>query len=84
MQLLDPGYDAILVGITDDQGPELFQEVPNDDGVFQIIAGCSPSDSESEFEKQIVEILREAVRVCPLTASDREKCEAVFDRFTAR
>ncbi|MEX0676769.1 MAG: hypothetical protein WD063_06810 [Pirellulales bacterium] len=81
IELQHPSYEAILVGITDDKDSEFFEEVPNDDGYFQVIAGCAPSESDSELAQQVFEILRQAVRACPLASADHELCEALFGRF---
>jgi hypothetical protein len=77
---LQPTYNAILVGITDDQGLQFFEEVPNNDGFFQVLAGCSAAASDEELKRQVFEILHRAVESCPLPKEDRRACEELFAR----
>jgi hypothetical protein len=81
IELQHPSYRSILVGITDDKGPELFEEVPNEDEVFQVLAGCSRWESDEDLAREVLEILRRAVRACPLTTDAHTTYEALFDQF---
>ena len=42
-------HEAILVAITDDQPPQFFEEVENNDGFFQVLAGCSHRGGDDEL-----------------------------------
>lgn len=76
-----PIHEAILVGITDDKGPEFFEEVENNDGFFQVLSGCRQRDTDSELTEDVLEILHRAVRTCPFATPDHDKFEALFARF---
>jgi hypothetical protein len=77
--LVNPVHQAILVGITDDKGPEFFEEVPNCDGFFQVIAGCQPKESDSDLTKEVYNILRRAAKACAFSKVDHEAVKKVFD-----
>lgn len=76
-----PIHEAILVGITDDKGPEFFEEVKNSDGFFQILSGCRQLGTDEELTKEVFEILRRVVEKCPFAVPDRERFAALFSRF---
>lgn len=80
-ELDHPIHDAILVGITDDEGPEFFEEIKNNDGYFQIFAGCANHGVDDDLAREVFSILQRAVRVCPFATSDHDKFEALFARF---
>lgn len=80
-ELENPIHKAILVGITDDKGPEFFEEVENDDGLFQVLAGCSDCGSDDELMKEVFVILQRAVRRCPFAAPDHQRFEMLFTRL---
>lgn len=76
-----PIYEAILVGITDDKGHEVFEEVKNDDGYFQVLAGCCGCGTDEQLAEDLFDILLRAVRQCPFARPDHEKFESLFARF---
>lgn len=78
-ELANPIHEAILVGITDDQKPPFFEEVPNNDGFFQVLAGCDMPDSDEELTRQVFDVLRRAAAVCPFSKIDHERVQQVFD-----
>lgn len=78
-ELANPIHEAILVGITDDQKPPFFEEVPNRDGFFQVLAGCDMKGSDEELTKEVFEILRRAATACPFSEVDHEKTQQIFD-----
>jgi hypothetical protein len=78
-QLVNPIHQAILVGITDDKGPEFFEEVPNRDGYFQVLAGVDLPASDSILARQVFAILRRAAQTCPFSMPDQETIQSVFD-----
>jgi hypothetical protein len=80
-ELEHPIHEAILVGITDDKGPEFFEEVENNDGVFQILAGCTHQGTDNELTADVFGILHRAVNLCPFATPDHDKFEALFARF---
>lgn len=73
-------HEAILVGITDDKGPEFIQEVENGDGFFQVLAGCSQGGTDDELMAEVFDILQRSASLCPFAAPDRKKLEALFAR----
>src|SRR5262245_11149979 len=75
----NPIHEAILVGVTDNRPFGSFEEVPNDDGFFQVIAGCN-LDSDQEMAKQLFQILLTAVERCPFSDPDRQAFDALFRR----
>lgn len=79
MELLNPIHQAILVGITDTEKTDFFEEVPNRDGYFQVLAGVRVTDSDWDLAKQVLDILRRAATVCPFSKPDHEKIQRVFD-----
>ena len=81
VELDHPIHEAILVGITDDQGPEFFEEVENNDGFFQVLAGCSLQSTDEALAEVVFDILHRATMACPFVTPDHEKFEALFDRL---
>ncbi len=79
MELANPIHEAILVGITDDQKPPFFEEVSNNDGFFQVLAGCDMRDSDEELTKEVLDILRRAATACPFSEVDHERVQQVFN-----
>lgn len=81
VELEHPIHEAILVGITDDQPPKFFEEVENNDGFFQVLAGCSHRGGDDELAEDVFEILQKAMRLCPFAKPDHETFEALFERL---
>jgi hypothetical protein len=81
VDLSHPIQEAILVIITDDKGPEFFEEVENRDGYFQVIAGCSQRGSDDELAEDVFGMLLRAVRLCPFSDPDHQRYEAMFARL---
>jgi hypothetical protein len=77
-ELQHPIHKAILVGITDDKEPESLEEIENNDGFFQVVAGCLASRSESDLAEAVFSILLRAVRLCPFAKPDHEMFEELF------
>jgi hypothetical protein len=80
-ELEHPIHEAILVGITVDMGGEFFEEVENNDGFFQVLAGCPHQGSDNELAENIFDVLQRTVRLCPFAALDHDKFEALFARM---
>lgn len=78
-ELVNPIHQAILVGVTDDKGPEFFEEVPNSDGFFQVLAGVQMPASDSILTKEVFGILRRATLACPFSKPDHQTMQMVFD-----
>lgn len=81
VEMTDPIHEAILVGITDDQPADFFEEVTNNDGFFQVMAGVEFTGSDDELNESVFEILRKAATVCPFSRPDREAFDSLFDRM---
>lgn len=81
VELENPIHEAILVGITDDQEPEFFEEIENNDGFFQVMAGCSLRGTDDELAEDVFEILQRAMHLCPFATPDHETLQALFDRM---
>lgn len=79
-----PIHEAILVGITDGQPAEFFEQVENNDGFFQVLAGCSVSSDDDELAENLFAILRKAMRACPFATPDYQAFEALFERLRPR
>lgn len=81
VELANPIHRALLVGITDEKGTDYFEEIPNDDSYFQVLAGCAMKNSDLELSQQIFNILRKAASLCPFSIVDHESIQEVFDEF---
>lgn len=81
IELRDPIHEALLVGITNDKAPSYFAEIPNRDGVFQILAGCDAGLAEDDLQRHVFEVLRKAMRACPFSKPDHDALEALFAQF---
>lgn len=79
VEMVNPIHQAILVGITDEKGNEFFEEVENDDGFFQVLAGCSTTAKDESLVQSVFEILLRAARACPFSVPDRAQFERVFE-----
>jgi hypothetical protein len=78
VEMVNPIHQAILVGITDDKGEEFFQEVENDEGFFQVQAGCTFSKNDDRLVQSVYEILQRASKACPFSVPDREQFDRLF------
>jgi hypothetical protein len=78
-ELINPIHEAILVGITDDKGPNFFEEVPNRDGFFQVLAGVDLKQSDEMLVKNVFDTLRRAAIACPFSKPDHGTIQRVFD-----
>lgn len=78
VELDHPIHEAVLVGITDEKDAEFFEEVENDDGFFQVLAGCRPTGTDDELIEVVFGILLRAVQLCPFATPDHKKIEAFF------
>lgn len=81
VELEHPIHQAILVCITDDQQPDFFEEIENNDGFFQVIAGCSLRGTSDNVAEDVFEILQRATRLCPFSIPDHETLDALFNRM---
>lgn len=81
VEMTDPIHEAILVGITDDQPSSFFDEVENNDGFFQVLAGVEFSGSDDQLTEAVFEILQKASKACPFSRPDREAFDSLFDRM---
>ncbi len=81
VEMQNPIHEAILVGLTDDQAPDFFEEVENNDGFFQVLAGVGFSDSDDELTEAVFERLRRASLACPFSRPDQEAFASLFDRM---
>jgi hypothetical protein len=79
VEMIDPIHQAILVGITDEKGSEFFQEVENDEGFFQVLAGCSATAKDDSLVQSVFEILLRAAKACPFSVPDRAQFERIFE-----
>jgi hypothetical protein len=84
IELANPVHQAILVGLTDDRGPDYFEEIPNGDGFFQVMAGLGSDRSESDLAREVFTKLRIAASACPFSQPDCEKVRQVFDQTEIR
>ncbi len=84
VELVHSIHKAILVGITDEHGADFFQEVPNGDGYFQVLAGCEMKTSDAELAECVFGILRRAAKACPFAKIDDEAVQKVFDAFAPK
>jgi hypothetical protein len=78
VEMVNPIHHAILVGVTDDRGDQFFEEVENDEGFFQVHAGCTFSKNDDALVQSVYEILQRAAKACPFSIPDREQFERVF------
>lgn len=81
VEMIDPIHEAILVGVTDDQPAGFFQEVKNNEGFFQVLAGVRFTGADDELTEDVFDILRKASAACPFSHPDRETFDALFARM---
>lgn len=81
VELAHPIHEAILVLITDDKDSGFLQEIENNDGFFQVVAGCSLRGGDDELAEDVFEILQKAMRLCPFARLDHEAFEVLFERL---
>jgi hypothetical protein len=84
VDLTDSIHQAILVIVTDERGPECFEEMPNSDGFFQVMAGVRIGQSDLELTRDVFCILRRAATLCPFSKPDHETMQRLFDDAEAR
>ena len=84
--LQNPVHDAILVGITDDKGGNYFEEIPNNEGCFQVLAGFDSAvpltpQNDPEIIRLVFGTFRRAVVSCGFARSDHQTFEQLLDRW---
>lgn len=79
VQLVNPIHEAVLLGITDSKSPDFFEEVPNRDGFFQILAGVALVPDDAEFKARLFGVIRKAVDACPFSAPDKKQFLNLLD-----
>lgn len=82
VELQHPVFDAILIGVTDEHARGWYEEVPNSDGFFQVMAGCAPYTTDESLIDDVFQIIRSALILCPLAVPDRQALLEILDRNT--
>jgi len=54
VEMVNPIHQAILVGNTDEAGPDFFEEVESDDGFFQLLSGCTTTANDELFAQSVL------------------------------
>jgi hypothetical protein len=83
-QFVHPIHEAILVGITNDEGESFFQEISNDQGFFQVIAGCPSGEPDDKLACAVFKGLWKAVHACPFSQTDRRSTEDLFKKYESQ
>jgi hypothetical protein len=78
LNLVIPGYKALLFGVTDDMGPDEIELVENDDSYFQVLFGCDGQGTEEQLTQHVLAMLRRVIRMCQLSAKDLERVDRLF------
>lgn len=76
-------FDAIIVGITDDQPEGYFEAgTTGTTGEFyQALVGCRSGLPDDDLARQVFEIMWRVVLQCPLTKADRLVADGLFVDF---
>jgi hypothetical protein len=82
-EMVHPIYDAILVGITDEKGPDFFEVVETNDEFFQVLAGCGHRNTDKDVAADVLKILQRALQLCPFATPDRRIFAELFAKFEA-
>ena len=88
LELKDPIHEAILVGVTDEHDKDFFEEVPNQDGYYQVLVGFDQSiglaaDNDVKLECALYQQLSRAILACPFALPDRGCVKAALDQWAA-
>ena len=88
LHLKHPIHERILVGVTDEHGTELFEEIPNADGYHQVIVGFDASiglaaEDDARREIALFQQLSRAILSCPFSVPDRESVNAALKAWAA-
>lgn len=76
-----PIHEAILVGIADGMPPGYFEEVPNADGFFQVLAGVDGAACDEALLAQVTAALKAAIAACPFSQPDKDAFARVVQRW---
>jgi hypothetical protein len=82
IELSHPIHDAILVGLTDDRGPEHFEEIQNANGYFQVLLGCPRTTNDEELKRAIFDRAKRAVMGCPFATPDKVSFERLLQNWS--
>lgn len=82
-----PIHEGILVGLTDDRKDSDWEEIPNRDGFFQVLAGFDstiPLDgsADSALIRSVLQKPSAAVFACPFSIPDRRSMSLLVDRWS--
>ena len=75
--MANPIFEAVLIGITDSEDDTYFKIIPNSDGFFQVIAGCTKT-GEASMANRLYEVIYQAFKECPFSNSDAELFELIL------
>ncbi|WP_157632221.1 hypothetical protein [Variovorax sp. CF313] len=81
IKLTNPIYDSILIGVTDSQSVDYFEEIKNREGYFQILAGMSGDFSDEKAKELIFEIVKKSIQACPFSRPDKELLMRFLDEW---
>lgn len=86
--LQHPIHEAILVGITDDMLDSHWEEVPNGDGFFQVLAGFDSSipldgSADAVLISSVLQKLSSAVIACPFSIPDQTSMRLLVHRWSS-
>jgi hypothetical protein len=73
VEITNPIYEAILIGLTDSEPAGYFEVIQNRDGFFQVLAGLKNDLDQSELKAELFNIIEQAVQSCPFTNSDKKR-----------
>ncbi len=78
LNLVIPGYTALLFDVTDDMGPDELELVENDDSFFQVLIGCDGQGTEEQLTQHVLAKLRRVIHMCQLSSKDLERVDLLF------
>ncbi|HBH54514.1 MAG TPA: hypothetical protein DDY91_21740 [Planctomycetaceae bacterium] len=78
LNLVVPGYEALLFDVTDDMGPDELELVENNDSYFQVLIGCDGQGTEEQLTQHVLAMLRRVIRMCQLSPKDLERVDLRF------
>ena len=79
-ELINPTWSTLLVGITDELGPGIVNEISDDDGSLQLMVGFPDlndwsSANDGIIRTMVLDIIRSTLDRCGLTPADRSTLE---------
>lgn len=81
LELENPIHESLLIGLNDGRPANCVEEIPNRDGVFQVMVGIQPERDDEKLLAFVFDAIERAVQACPFSKPDKVRVLEVLRAF---